>query len=281
MLGFRSVLEAPVMLGGLAYWAHVLDMGPASVDGWLTRIIATELRVEDDSILDIAQHQLVLDERRVALTRLEFEVFKYLYERPGAVVERAELLRDVWGYRLRRRQQRHRGPGEVAAAQAGRPRRGDRDGSRRRLPVRSRGGLGAGPHGGPIALGDLALVGRERTQDHVLLGLRDVEAVERPGQLGRDLVELFGRDLQVAMGVLEAQDVVARPDRRVLERPAGDVADPERPHELQAGQPAQVVGGPLASCGFCDFWPTIGFWISASLNWSTTAAIANTPPSRS
>ena len=80
------------------YYAHVLDFGPASVDGWLTRIIATELQVEDDSILDVAQHQLVLGDRRVALTRLEFEVFKYLYERPGAVVERASLLRDVWGY---------------------------------------------------------------------------------------------------------------------------------------------------------------------------------------
>ena len=98
MLGFRSVLEAPVMFGGVAFYSHVLDMGPASVDGWLTRIIATELQLDDDSILDVAQHQLVLDGRRVALTRLEFEVFKYLYERPGAVVERAVLLRDVWGY---------------------------------------------------------------------------------------------------------------------------------------------------------------------------------------
>ena len=86
------------MLGGVAYWAHLLDMGPASVDGWLTRIIATELQVDEDSILDVAQHQLVLADRRVALTKLEFEVFKYLYERPGAVVERASLLRDVWGY---------------------------------------------------------------------------------------------------------------------------------------------------------------------------------------
>ncbi len=97
-LGFESILDAPVTLGGVEYWAHLLDMGPASVDGWLTRIIATELQVEDDSILDVAQHQLVLGDRRVALTRLEFEVFKYLYERPGAVVERASLLRDVWGY---------------------------------------------------------------------------------------------------------------------------------------------------------------------------------------
>ena len=34
----------------------------------------------------------------VDLTRLEFEVFAYLYERRGRVVERSALLRDVWGY---------------------------------------------------------------------------------------------------------------------------------------------------------------------------------------
>lgn len=97
-LGFRSVLEAPVVFDGVAYHAHVLDFGPASVDGWLTRIIATELQIDEHSILDVAQHQLVLDDRRVALTKLEFEVFKYLFERPGNVIERASLLRDVWGY---------------------------------------------------------------------------------------------------------------------------------------------------------------------------------------
>jgi len=97
-LGFRTALEAPVTFGGVAYYAHVLDFGPASVDGWLTRIVATELQVDEDSILDVAEHQLVLAGRRVALTRLEFEVFKYLYERPGKVVERSSLLRDVWGY---------------------------------------------------------------------------------------------------------------------------------------------------------------------------------------
>src|SRR5262245_551882 len=35
------------------------------------------------------------------------------------------------------------------------------------------------------------------------------------------------------------------------------------------------------SCGFLDFWPTIGFFTTASLKWSTTAATAKTPPSRS
>ena len=33
--------------------------------------------------------------------------------------------------------------------------------------------------------------------------------------------------------------------------------------------------------GFSDFWPTIGLCTTASLKWSTTAAMANAPPSRS
>src|SRR5436190_17403280 len=35
------------------------------------------------------------------------------------------------------------------------------------------------------------------------------------------------------------------------------------------------------SSGFFDPWPTMGFRTTASLKWSTTAAMANTPPSRS
>ena len=40
----------------------------------------------------------MLDGRRVDLTRLEFEVLSYLDQRRGQVVERSDLLRDVWGY---------------------------------------------------------------------------------------------------------------------------------------------------------------------------------------
>ena len=97
-MGFVPLPGGPVALDGAAYHAYVLDFGPASVDGWLTKIIGTELQVEEDSILDIAQRQLILGGRRVDLTKVEFEVFKYLYERPGSVVERSSLLRDVWGY---------------------------------------------------------------------------------------------------------------------------------------------------------------------------------------
>jgi DNA-binding response OmpR family regulator len=35
---------------------------------------------------------------RVALTRLEFDLLRYLQEREGEAVERDSLLRDVWGY---------------------------------------------------------------------------------------------------------------------------------------------------------------------------------------
>ena len=97
-LGFQAVPGGPKVMDGVPSFPSWLDFGPASVDGWLTRIIATELRIEDDQLLDVAQRQLVLRDRRVDLTRLEFEVFRSLYERPGAVVDRSSLLREVWGY---------------------------------------------------------------------------------------------------------------------------------------------------------------------------------------
>ncbi|HLQ49708.1 MAG TPA: winged helix-turn-helix domain-containing protein, partial [Candidatus Dormibacteraeota bacterium] len=71
--------------------------GPSSIDGWLSALVAAELRIDEDSILDVAQRQLVLDGRRVDLTSLEFELFNYLFQRPGQVVERSSILRDVWG----------------------------------------------------------------------------------------------------------------------------------------------------------------------------------------
>jgi DNA-binding response OmpR family regulator len=36
--------------------------------------------------------------RTLHLTHREFELLRYLAERPGRVVHRDELLRDVWGY---------------------------------------------------------------------------------------------------------------------------------------------------------------------------------------
>ena len=97
-LGFRRLPGDPPELDGVPYYPIMVDFGPSSVDGWLAGLVAAELQIEDDSILDLAQRQLVLDGRRVDLTKLEFDVMSYLCQRQGAVVSRADLLRDVWGY---------------------------------------------------------------------------------------------------------------------------------------------------------------------------------------
>ncbi len=97
-LGFELLPGDPPQLDGVPYHPLLLDFGPASVDGWLSRLVAGELQIEEGSILDLVQHQLVLDGQRVDLTKLEFDVISYLHERQGTVVERSALLRDVWGY---------------------------------------------------------------------------------------------------------------------------------------------------------------------------------------
>ena len=40
----------------------------------------------------------MLDGRRIALTKLECDVMRYLRDREGQPVARETLLRDVWGY---------------------------------------------------------------------------------------------------------------------------------------------------------------------------------------
>jgi DNA-binding winged helix-turn-helix (wHTH) protein len=63
-----------------------MDFGPASVDGWLAELGARHL-------LDGEAEPLPDD-----LTPLEAQVLAYLRAREGQAVERAALLRDVWGY---------------------------------------------------------------------------------------------------------------------------------------------------------------------------------------
>lgn len=97
-LGFEPLPGDPIEFDGVPYYATQNDFGPSSIDGWLARLVAAELQIEEDSILDLVQRQLVLDGRRVDLTKLEFDVISYLQQHQGLVVERAALLRDVWGY---------------------------------------------------------------------------------------------------------------------------------------------------------------------------------------
>jgi DNA-binding response OmpR family regulator len=75
------------------------DLGPGSVDGWLTDLAARELLVEDDAAgVDPVRRELRVDGDRVDLTQLEFDVLRYLEQHEGRPVRREALLRDVWGY---------------------------------------------------------------------------------------------------------------------------------------------------------------------------------------
>jgi serine/threonine protein kinase len=98
-LGFVPVPEPNFNLDGHTYHSAMLDFGPASVDGWLARLVAAELGVTTGEMLDVEARELVFDNCRVQLTRLEFAVFRYLRERSGKAVAREALIRDVWGHK--------------------------------------------------------------------------------------------------------------------------------------------------------------------------------------
>ncbi len=98
-LGFKLLPGQDLMLDGEHFQTAMLDMGPGSVDGWLTGLVAAELGVREDEtgIVDVGARELVLNGKRVGLTKLEFELVQYLNSRPGKAVSRADLLADVWG----------------------------------------------------------------------------------------------------------------------------------------------------------------------------------------
>src|SRR5215471_8006652 len=98
-LGFQPLPAHGAEIGGSSYSSAVLDFGPLSVDGWLSRLAAAELGVNEQEPFDREAHELVFDDTRVKLTKLEFELFVYLYQRKGKAVTRASLIEDVWGWK--------------------------------------------------------------------------------------------------------------------------------------------------------------------------------------
>ena len=84
------------MLDGAAYASVFLDFGPGSVDGWLSGLVAAELGVDDEPVLDEGARELHVRGRPVSLTPLELGVFRHLRDCEGRAVSRAELLSEVW-----------------------------------------------------------------------------------------------------------------------------------------------------------------------------------------
>lgn len=109
VLGFVTVAEADIAMDGRTCRTIMLDLGPASVDGWLSGLVASELGVEEREPLNPDTQELIVGDDRVRLTPLEFKVIQYLHVRCGEAVTRDNLLDDVWG------QQHHGGSNVVDA----------------------------------------------------------------------------------------------------------------------------------------------------------------------
>ncbi|MGH2455719.1 MAG: winged helix-turn-helix domain-containing protein [Candidatus Limnocylindria bacterium] len=99
-LGFRPVgpIDGVAEVGGRTFTSVVLDFGPASVDGWLAGLVAAELGLAPDVVIDSDAREVQLAGRRLQLTRLEFGVISCLQQHEGRAVSRASLLEQVWGY---------------------------------------------------------------------------------------------------------------------------------------------------------------------------------------
>ncbi len=98
-LGFQLIPSAATTLDNELYPMAMLDFGPSSVDGWLAVLVAKELGSPGSDLLDVEARELVIEEKRVSLTPLEFSVMSYLYEHEDCAVGRETLLRDVWGHK--------------------------------------------------------------------------------------------------------------------------------------------------------------------------------------
>lgn len=96
-LGFSELDDVCISADIRLYQTAMLDLGPASVDGWLGGLLSRELGSQEEAPLDPDNQELLIGETRVHLTPLEFKLVQYLYVRSGKAVERGELLDDVWG----------------------------------------------------------------------------------------------------------------------------------------------------------------------------------------
>jgi len=96
-LGFTVLDECATTIAGDRYSTAMLDFGPSSVDGWFASLVAAELGIATNTLLDVGSRALLVGSRRVPLTRREFDTLHCLVQRTGDVVHREKLLAEVWG----------------------------------------------------------------------------------------------------------------------------------------------------------------------------------------
>ena len=102
-LGFDLEPSLTVSIGESLIHTAVLAFGPQGPMHWILEFVGRDLSRESVGSskpqveLDVSRRQLAIgDGGRFNLTKLEFELMLYLSQRPGSVVTRDELLREVW-----------------------------------------------------------------------------------------------------------------------------------------------------------------------------------------
>ena len=102
-LGFEIEPSLTVLIGKSLIHTAVLPFGPQGPMHWILEFVGSDLSREPVDAskphveIDVSRRQLATrDGERFNLTKLEFELISYLSQRPGSVVTRDELLREVW-----------------------------------------------------------------------------------------------------------------------------------------------------------------------------------------
>jgi hypothetical protein len=102
-LGFELEPSLTVSIGQSLMHTAVLEFGSQGPMHWMLALVGSDLSREPvrsptpQVELDVSRRQIATrDGGRFNLTKLEFELMAYLSQRPGSVVTRDELLREVW-----------------------------------------------------------------------------------------------------------------------------------------------------------------------------------------
>jgi hypothetical protein len=98
-LGF-VLLPSRITFNERSYTTAFLDFGEGSIDEWMSRTLMREIEMVGGtsfpSWFDKNAHQVVFNQNRTDLTRLEYGVLSTLIANEGIAISRTELLENVW-----------------------------------------------------------------------------------------------------------------------------------------------------------------------------------------